>query len=123
MIYIIIYSNIENILTYISDNVANDISLETLAQQANLSVYYFIRVFKRETHTVRHMVRRFVLGSHVGLFLTLCFYSCVKWFHITGVALPIICCVILVIGLITIYLVYKVVVRAYQHALLAKSNQ
>lgn len=40
---------IEEILTFITENITNSLSVEELAKKASLSPYYFIRVFKRET--------------------------------------------------------------------------
>ncbi|MBQ8617277.1 MAG: AraC family transcriptional regulator [Clostridia bacterium] len=40
---------IEEILSYINENLDQPITLETLAQRASLSTFYFSRVFKKET--------------------------------------------------------------------------
>lgn len=40
---------IEDIVSYIMDNLSSELSLEELAAKANLSPFYFSRLFKRET--------------------------------------------------------------------------
>lgn len=40
---------IEEILSFINENISQNITLETLAQRASLSTFYFSRVFKKET--------------------------------------------------------------------------
>lgn len=45
---------IEEIMTYISENVNQPLTLEKLAKQASLSPFYFTRVFKKETGYTPH---------------------------------------------------------------------
>ena len=45
---------IEDIVIYIIDNIAEDLSLETLSKRANLSPFYFSRLFKKETGFTPH---------------------------------------------------------------------
>lgn len=40
---------IEEILTFITENITSTLSIDQLAKKASLSPYYFIRVFKKET--------------------------------------------------------------------------
>ncbi len=40
---------IEDVVSYIRDNLASDLALEDLAAKANLSPFYFSRLFKKET--------------------------------------------------------------------------
>lgn len=47
-------SLIEDVRTYISDNPHLDLSLNVLAERVNLSPYYFLRLFKRETGFTPH---------------------------------------------------------------------
>lgn len=44
----------EEAIAYINDHFASAISLESLAAEAGLSLYYFLRVFKRETGYTPH---------------------------------------------------------------------
>lgn len=41
--------DLDDVLSYIAQNLSSPISLEDLAARANLSVYYFCRIFKNET--------------------------------------------------------------------------
>lgn len=45
---------LEDILAYISENAANPITVEELAGRANLSPFYFTRIFKKETGFTPH---------------------------------------------------------------------
>lgn len=47
-------SGMEDVLTYIAQNLDQPLTLETLAKSAALSPYYFSRVFKRETGYTPH---------------------------------------------------------------------
>lgn len=42
-------SSVENAISYINKHFQEDISLETLAETANLSLYYFIKLFSKQT--------------------------------------------------------------------------
>ncbi len=45
---------IEDIVSYINDNLTGELSLEDLAKRANISLYHFLRVFKKETGYTPH---------------------------------------------------------------------
>lgn len=45
---------IEDTVTYINENLCRNLSIEDLSEQASLSSYHFIRVFKRETGYTPH---------------------------------------------------------------------
>lgn len=45
---------LEDVLAYISENAATPITVESLAGRANLSPFYFTRIFKRETGFTPH---------------------------------------------------------------------
>ena len=47
-------SLIEDVISYITDHLSDDLSIETLSSYAHLSTYYFIRVFKKETGLTPH---------------------------------------------------------------------
>lgn len=46
--------DIEEILAYINEHLTEELSLESLAERAGLSVYHFIRIFKKETSFTPH---------------------------------------------------------------------
>ncbi|PKL06300.1 MAG: hypothetical protein CVV53_04970 [Spirochaetae bacterium HGW-Spirochaetae-9] len=43
-----------SVLEYIEDNLAGDLSLETIGQKCGISVYYMCRMFKKETGSTLH---------------------------------------------------------------------
>ena len=47
-------SLIEDVISYITDHLSDDLSIETLSSYAHLSTYYFIRIFKKETGFTPH---------------------------------------------------------------------
>lgn len=55
---------LEDILAYISENAATPITVEELAGRANLSPFYFTRIFKRETGFTPH---EYVIRVRVNL--------------------------------------------------------
>ncbi len=56
-------SIIENIISYINENLSSKLSLEILAQQASLSPYYFTRVFTKETGFTPY---QYILNSRIN---------------------------------------------------------
>ncbi|MFT3982614.1 MAG: AraC family transcriptional regulator [Lachnospiraceae bacterium] len=55
---------IEETIQYISSHIQEELSIQELAKRANLSPYYFIRVFKKETGYTPH---EFVLNSRISM--------------------------------------------------------
>lgn len=48
------HGSIEEIVRYINENFREDLTIDFLAKQANLSSYHFIRIFKKETGFTPH---------------------------------------------------------------------
>lgn len=53
----------ENIITYINEHFAENITIEALADRAGLSQYHFIRIFKKETGFTPH---KYILNSRLS---------------------------------------------------------
>ena len=79
-----LYSDsIEDIVSYISNNVTNRLSLNELAERAGLSPYYFTRIFKQQTGYTPHNfiilarinVAKFYLKSSTFSIKEICYIS------------------------------------------------
>lgn len=57
-------SLVEEIITYMNDNIRHELSIDTLAKKASLSPYYFIRIFKSETGFTPH---EYIIASRINL--------------------------------------------------------
>lgn len=53
----------ENIITYINEHFAEDITIATLAERAGMSQYHFIRTFKKESGFTPH---KYILNSRIS---------------------------------------------------------
>ena len=82
-----------------------------------------LRIFKRNTHRLRHFVRYFVNISYIALFIAIAVYSHVKWIDtVNSDFLFILYYILLVIGLIIMCTIYYTVKKAYKNALNIKQN-
>mmetsp|Transcript_92 Transcript_92/g.140 ORF Transcript_92/g.140 Transcript_92/m.140 type:complete len:187 (+) Transcript_92:27-587(+) len=82
-----------------------------------------LRVFKRETHGLRHSVRYAVFVAYAGFFVALMVYSHAKWMNTNhGAALWVLLYILLFVGLVLMLVVTLRIRSAYHRALEEKSN-
>ncbi len=62
-------SNIEKSISFINENIEQDLSLELLANQVSLSPYYFTRIFKTETGFTPHQYVLYTRINHAKFLL------------------------------------------------------
>lgn len=78
-----IHSVTEDIISYINNNISNNLSLEELSSRAGLSPFYFTRLFKKETGYTPHEyiilskvnIAKFYLKSSAYSIKEICFSS------------------------------------------------
>ena len=56
-------SRIEEVLSYISENIDQPLTLESLAQRVSLSPFYFSRVFRKETG---YTLREYLINTRIN---------------------------------------------------------
>ncbi len=62
-------SSIEETISYINDNITEELSLEFLSERVSLSPYYFTRVFKKETGFTPHQYVLYTRINHAKFLL------------------------------------------------------